>query len=111
MSHKIVNLTLPVVLREVENFLEEYPKYSYKVAFSVEEFKQKLVAYVLSNVPNRYTVIDDSQEPIKDVKFVYSPFTERLYIENLIHGGILRILRENADSVDFMIAQKDYSLN
>lgn len=111
MSHQIVNLTLPVVLREIENVLEDYPEYPYQVAFAVEEFRQKLIAHVLSNVPNRYTVIDDSQKPSKDYEFLHRPIAERLQMENLIRGGILHILRENADSVGFMITQKEYLLN
>lgn len=111
MSHQIVNLTLPVVLREIENVLEEYPEYPYQVAFSVEEFRQKLTAHVLSNIPNRYTVIDDSQKPSKEVDFLRRPIAERLQMENLIRGGILHILSQNADSVGFMIAQKDLSFN
>lgn len=111
MSHKIVNLTLPLVLREIENILEGYPEYPYQVAFSVEEFRQKLIAHVLSNVPNRYVVIDDLQEPPKEMKFLYRPIAERLRMENIIREGILRILRENAETVGFMITQKDYSLN
>jgi hypothetical protein len=111
MSHKIVNLTLPVVLKEIENVLEDYPEYPYQVAFSVEEFQQKLIAHVLSNIPNRYTVIDDSEEPQKDAKFLHRSIAERLRIEQMIRAGILHILRENADSVGFMIAQKDLSIN
>lgn len=111
MSHKIVNLTLPLVLQEIENVLAEYPEYPYRVAFSVEEFRQKLIAHVLSNTPNRYTVIDDDQESPKDNKLLHNPITERIRLENLIRGGILHILRENAESVGFMIAQKDYSIN
>ncbi|MGB5961686.1 MAG: hypothetical protein WBG73_13550 [Coleofasciculaceae cyanobacterium] len=111
MSHQIVNLTLPLVLKEVENVLEDYPEYPYQVAFSVEEFRQKLIAHVLSNVPNRYTVVDDLQEPPKETKFLYRPIAERLRMENIIRGGILHILRENSETVGFMIAQKNYSLN
>ena len=111
MSHKIVNLTLPLVLKEIENVLEDYAEYPYQVAFSVEEFRQKLIAHVLSNIPNRYTVMDDLQEPPKDAKFLHRSIAERLHIEQMIRGGILHILRENADTVGFMIAQKDLSLN
>ncbi len=111
MSHQIINLTLPLVLREIENVLEDYAEYPYQVAFSVEEFRQKLIAHVLSNIPNRYTVIDDSQESQKETGFLRRPIIERLQMENLIRGGILHILRENADSIGFMITQKDLSFN
>jgi hypothetical protein len=110
MSHKIINLTLPIVLQEIENVLAEYPEYPYKATFAVEEFRQKLIAHVLSHIPNRFTVIDDSEEPPKGNLF-HHPISERLRLEDLIHGGILHIIQENADSVGFMMTQKDYSLN
>lgn len=111
MSYKIINLTLPVVVKEIENVLEDYSEYPYQVTFSVEEFRQKLIAHVLSKIPNLYTVIDDSQELQKKDDFLHRPIRERLHIEKLIHEGILDILQENAETIGFMITQKDISLN
>lgn len=111
MSHQIINLTLPFVLQEIESILEDYPKYPYQVTFGIEKFRQKLIAYVLSNMPNRFTVIDDSEELFKDNKFLSHPIKERLHIENLIHKGIFHVFRENADSLSFMMPQQSYSMN
>jgi len=54
MSFELINLTLPTVLREIDDVLNEYPEHPYKSAFSIHEFRQKLVAQILSHVPNQY---------------------------------------------------------
>ncbi len=96
MSYGLVNLTLPAVLQEIEYVLEEYPEHPYQTAFSLPELRQKLVAHVLSNVPNRYGV-EGAHEPGKSKVLCSSPLQERLRTEMVIRASILHILRENAD--------------
>jgi hypothetical protein len=97
MSYSIINLTLPVVIEELENVLNEYPEHPYQVAFSIHELRQRLIAHILSHIPNRYAV-EGIQESYRNSKVRYSsPLQERLHIETVIHGSILHILRENAD--------------
>ncbi len=97
MSHELVNLTLPSVLQEIEYVLEEYPEHPYQTAFALPELHQKLVAHILSNVPNRY-VVEGAQETFgKPKAHASSPLQERLRMEMVIRAGILHILRENAD--------------
>ncbi len=97
MSHGLVNLTLPSVLQEIEYVLEEYPEHPYQTAFALPELHQKLVAHILSNVPNRY-VVEGAQETFgKPKAHASSPLQERLRMEMVIRAGILHILRENAD--------------
>lgn len=109
MSHELINLALPVVIAEIENVLEDYPKYPYQVAFSLPELRQKLLAHVLTYTPNRYTV-QGEKLTLKNREFLYtSPMQERIRMENLIHGGILHILRENAEWIGDRITQKENS--
>ncbi len=97
MSYPLINLTLPVVIEEIENVLEEYPVHPYQVAFSIHELRQKLIAHILSHIPNRYAV-EGTHESYRNSKVHYSPpLQEQLHIEMVIHGSILHILRENAD--------------
>ncbi|MBM0741115.1 hypothetical protein JOY44_05695 [Phormidium sp. CLA17] len=78
MSHGLINLTLPVVLQEIGYVLEEYPEHPYQTAFAMPELHQKLVAHILSNVPNRY-VAAGIQEPFGKPKVdPSSPLQERL---------------------------------
>lgn len=96
MSYQLINLTLPVVIAEIDNILEDYPESPYQIAFSLPEMRQRLFAYVLTHIPNRYTVQGEDLR-LKESKFLHpSPMQERLQMENLIHGGILHLLQENA---------------
>ncbi|MCW5319431.1 hypothetical protein GTQ43_39495 [Nostoc sp. KVJ3] len=97
MSHTLINLTLPIVIQEIENVLNEYPEHPYQLAFSIHELRQKLIAHILSHVPNRY-VVEGVQELSSIPKSGYSlPVQEQIQIETVVHGSILHILRENAD--------------
>ncbi len=70
MSPELINLTLPVVIAEIENVLEDYPEYPYQVAFSMPELRQRLLAHVLTHTPNRYTVAGEKLT-LKAPKFPY----------------------------------------
>lgn len=109
MSPELINLTLPVVIANIENVLEDYPEYPYQVAFSLPELRQRLLAHVLTHTPNCYTVAGEKLT-LKTPKFPYpSSMQERIQMENLIHGGILHILRENAEWVGSRITQIENS--
>lgn len=107
MSQITIDLTLPVILQEIDYVLEDYPEYPYQVAFSLEKLRQKLIAYVLSQVPNRYTVVENTQEPRPDSNCLHLPLPQRLHIGMVIRGGILHLLRENADWVSRHIPPKE----
>ncbi|QLE39640.1 hypothetical protein FD723_03470 [Nostoc sp. C052] len=97
MSHALINLTLPIVIQEIDNVLNEYPEHPYQLAFSIHELRQKLIAHILSHVPNRY-VVEEVEESSRHPNVYYSfPLKERLHLETVVHGSILHILRENAD--------------
>ncbi|MBW4639606.1 MAG: hypothetical protein KME05_15515 [Gloeocapsa sp. UFS-A4-WI-NPMV-4B04] len=49
MPHELINLTLPVVVAQIENILEDYPESPYQLAFSLPELRHKLIAHVLRN--------------------------------------------------------------
>lgn len=105
MSYELINLTLPVVITEIENVLEDYPQSPYQVAFSLPEMRQRLLAHVLTYTPNRY-VVQGEKLTLKEPKFLHpSSIQERVQRENLIHGGILHLLRENAEWVASRLTQ------
>ena len=107
MSYELINLTLPVVSAEIEKVLEDYPEHPYQIAFSLPELRQRLLAHVLTHTPNRYTVAGEKLT-LKDSKFLHTySMQERIRMENLIHGGILHVLRENADWVGSQITQME----
>ncbi len=97
MSYELINLTLPVVVAKIEDVLEDYPEHPYQIAFSLPELRQRLLAHVLTHTPNHYAVQGEKLTTLKDPKSLYpAPMHEQLRMENLIHGGILHLLRENA---------------
>lgn len=109
MAYKLINLTLPLVIKQVQDILDDYPEHPYQVAFSIYELRQKLIAHVLSQIPNIHTV-EGVQELPTDPKLLYpSSLEQRLYMETLIRGSILHLLRENADRISRHIPQLENS--
>lgn len=92
MGKELFNLTLTVVIDEIENILSSYPTYPYQQAFSAAGLHQDLLAYVLSRVPNKYAVIEQTQPLQKQISFPPYPSKELLDIEHYIHLGIRDIL-------------------
>lgn len=97
MGYKIANLTLPMVTEEVEEILQDYPRYPYQVAFSIHKLRQLLIAAVLSQIPNEYTVIEDTEELSIQHQNYHSPLQKRLHREMIIRQSIVDILRKNAE--------------
>lgn len=92
MDKQLFNLTLPVVIEEIEYILGTYPKYPYQQAFSASGLRQDLVAYVLSRVPNIYTVVEETQPSSKPIVSPHYSSKRLLDIEHWIHLGIRDIL-------------------
>ncbi|GAB4278389.1 MAG: hypothetical protein Fur0025_04930 [Oscillatoriaceae cyanobacterium] len=90
MSAKIINLTFPVVTASIENILSNYPEEPYKKAFGKGNLRQELIAYVLSRVPNKYTI----QEEGKNMAPVHSPISWEVQvpIELMVYQGIQELL-------------------
>lgn len=96
MSHGLADLTLPVVMQEIEDVLEEYPEHPYQSAFAIPELRQKLIDHVFSHSPSRH-VGEGKQEASSNSKAQRPSFLqERLRLEMLIRGSMLHLLRENA---------------
>ena len=105
MSYELINLTLPLVITEIENVLDDYPQSPYQIAFSLPEMRQRLLAHVLTHIPNRY-VVQGEKLTLKEPKFLHpSPLQERVQMENLIRGGILHLLQENAELIGSHLTQ------
>ncbi len=106
MSFELINLTLPTVLREIGEVLDDYPEHPYQSAFAIHEFRQKLIAHVLGQIPNHYTIAGEPA-PVRKLGAPHrSPLAERMHRETVIRGGILHILRENADRLNHMFQKQ-----
>jgi hypothetical protein len=107
MFAKIINLTLLLVIQEIEEVLKDYPEHPYQIAFSVPELRNKLTLHVLNQLPNYYTILEDAEELPVDARFLYASKQEQVRLENLIRRSIVNLFRENADSISGYISQKD----
>jgi hypothetical protein len=95
MTSTIVNLTLLKVNEELENFLDMAQEPYYQSALNDVEFRQKLTAFILNRLPNRYlTVEPEKAEGLNSTRFIFTT-QERLNIENLIHLGIYYLFQKH----------------
>ncbi len=108
MSKTIVNLTLPLVIDEVESILDTYPYHPYQQAFAIPDLRQKLLAYILSRTYNHYAAVERGAELQTDPKFSH-PLEHQLEIEDLIRQGIQHTLQEEADWVSHCIPNESDS--
>lgn len=111
MFSKIVNLTLRLVIEELEEILKHFPEYPYQVAFSSSELRKKLILHILSKLPEYYAIIEDEQALPKDTKFLYRSSHERVCMERLICESIAQVFEENAGAITGHTPQKDKSGN
>jgi hypothetical protein len=106
MLPRIINLTLLLVIKEIEDILEDYPEDPYQVAFSIPELRQKLILHVLNQLPSYYAILEEDQELPSNPKSLYSSLEEKVCMEILIRESIVELFRENADSISCHIGQK-----
>jgi hypothetical protein len=88
MATTMVNLTLIKVLREMENILAIYPTQTYKKVAGNPDLQQKLVAYILNRLPNKYITVDDEQLAENLSQNIACSTWEQLEIEELVQQGI-----------------------
>ncbi|GEM_PF-479958 len=109
MSFELINLTLPMVLQEIEDVLEEYPEHPYQSAFSIHEFRQQLIAHILSQISHCCETSGGQILPKNVSRRHPSHLAQRLYLGVMIRGSILHILRENADRLSDLLLHVKHS--
>jgi hypothetical protein len=109
MTKTVVNLTLPVVVEEIETVLLTYPDHPYQQVFSIPDLRLKLVAFVLSHIRSYYTVVEETEISNINSPSLHCPSEQRLRMEMLIHEGIEQILQEHADWAIHHIPQTCHS--
>jgi hypothetical protein len=98
MPKATINLTGSLAIEEIDLFLATYPDdHPYPAAFSRPELRRKLVAWVLSQVPNRYATLQDSQGRPVYPDFRCASLEKRLKIEEVIEKGIKEILQDDPE--------------
>lgn len=103
MPKTIANLTLPLVIEEVESALDTYPYHPYQQAFAIPDLRQELFAYILSRTHNFYEAVEEGTELKGEPMFLCGASEHRLHVKALVPKGIQYILQENADWVSHYI--------
>ncbi|NJO40010.1 MAG: hypothetical protein HC865_04850 [Cyanobacteria bacterium RU_5_0] len=109
MAKTMVNLTVPVIIEEIENVLETEPYCSCQQAFEKMDLRQELIGYTLSRVRSRYRMIDEGDKPSSFFNSLPTTLEERLQIEAVVRQGIQHLLHTNGDQTNhssFQIGSK-----
>lgn len=94
MSKEIKNITLPIVLEEIDLFSESHAYYSYHNLLADSDFRQELIVYILNQIPNFFTIVEEGQVANYSENFNKS-LEQRMTIEALIHNKIQQTILEN----------------
>lgn len=108
MTKTIVNLTLPVVVKAVEEVLSSYPDHPHQQAFSIPDLRQKLIAFVLSRTRSLYTVVEEPEAANVNWEAVCCSLEQQIRIEDLVHQGIHQILADQGEWANHHIPQPCY---
>lgn len=103
MLPKIINLSLQLVVKEVEALLKHYPQHPYQVAFSCPELRQKLIDHVLQQIPHYYAIVENIQDLPQDPRCLYASIAEQLQLECLICESIVNVFHKNQNAVNAYI--------
>ncbi|MFN5515792.1 MAG: diguanylate cyclase domain-containing protein [Cyanobacteriota bacterium] len=106
--YKLVNLTMDLVEQEIDSYLANIASDSlYQMAISVPYFRKKLIAKVLSQIPNRYAVLKEDYIQSQKKNLVTYILEEQLLIEEKIHRATPDLIHEilpsisEKESIDF----------
>jgi hypothetical protein len=92
MTKTVANLTLPVVVDQIETVLESYPYHPYQQAFAIPDLRQRLIAYVLNRISSYYTVLEEGENSTDSIN---CSSDRKLQIKNLVTQGIPDILQQH----------------
>jgi hypothetical protein len=97
MTKTLVNLTISVVVKKLENILETYPHRPYQEAYANPDIRQTLIAYILSRIPNQYITVDEENPELICSDSLLRSLERTLHIESIIHQGIEKVLHEQVE--------------
>ncbi|GBE91229.1 hypothetical protein [Nostoc cycadae] len=100
MTKTLINLTISIVIQELESILDTYPHHPYQEAFANPDIRQTLVAYILSRIPNQYITVDAAEKPEFNCSESMCRSLERsLHLESVIRQGIEKVLGEAEEDI------------
>lgn len=95
MEKNLVNLTLLLVKEDIDQILAEQPDRIQK-DFIKRDLFADLIAYVLSRIPNNYTVLREGQIPPIHAHLQTESAERQLAREKMIRQGIYFVLEKSS---------------
>ncbi len=93
MGITLVNITLLKVNGELENFSGTiYPAYTYHKILTNPQLRQKLLAYVLSRMINRYLALTPEKILLNSPESLYYSTREKLELKKLVQQGVVYLI-------------------
>jgi hypothetical protein len=105
MAKDLVNLTLPMVVGEIEQIVETYPHHPYQQAFANPDIRQELIAYVLSQIHNVYVAVEEGHASANSETTPALAESET-HLKSFIHGGIQQVLQSHPELVGHEIPEE-----
>lgn len=107
MTKSIINLTMPLVVSEIEHVLEGYPHHPYQQAFANPDLHQELIAYVLTHIHSEYVAINEGIQQINTIQPSIDLAETQSCLDSFIHQGIHSILEQHQASTDFQMPEEN----
>jgi len=107
MSTVIVNRTLPLILKTIEQVLVTYPHHPQQQFFANPDKRQALTAYVLTRMYCTYDVADEAELDFLSETPQPQPSAMELYVESLVHQGINAILCHEEAALECVIPEEE----
>lgn len=107
MPKTFIKLTLLIDVEEIDSFLSDCPDCLQQEFASIRELqpknsnaelRQQLINHVVSHIPQRYEVIDCTQECSEKPKMPYGVLEEGLQVKVLVQDGIFQILPDSSEA-------------
>lgn len=95
MSKQLIYLTLPAIAEVIEDVLATDPYHFYQNFFVIPELQQKLIADVLRQIRDRYTVLIDDTQPLFNYSTTSLSSQQWLDMKEIVQQSIYHLLQKN----------------
>jgi len=95
MSKQLIYLTLPAIAEVIEDVLATKPYCFYQNFFVIPELEQKLIANMLRQIRDRYTVLIDDTQPSCNCSTTALSSQQWLDLKEIVQQSIYHLLQEN----------------
>lgn len=104
MSKTIENLTIKVLISEIEDILDGYHYHAYQQVFAIPEIRQQLMASVLNRVPACYALVEENNGHCYGAAII--PHSIHTQLHRVVKEEIERLVEEQSDWISHHIPQE-----